>query len=135
MGRFSRYIPLPMIPKYSPNTEVFDVTVREGDPLIIGYAYIQDSPFILLMIKNKNKLMKEWQLDAAGTHRVFNHQCVRHPAGHSGDGHLSGGTGIPGRPTPGGHAAQCGVRQQTGFHRPAGGRGSSRNQQPPGHHQ
>lgn len=59
-GVVLRYIPLPMIPKYSSNTEVFDVTVREGDPLIIGYAYIQDSPFILLMIKNKNKLMKEW---------------------------------------------------------------------------
>ena len=54
------HIPFSMIPKYSPNTEVFDVTVREGDPLIIGYAYIQDSPFILLMIKNKNKVMKEW---------------------------------------------------------------------------
>jgi two-component system, NtrC family, sensor kinase len=53
-------IPLSMVPNYSPNTEVFDVNVREGDPLVIGYAYIQDSPFILLMIKNKNKLMKEW---------------------------------------------------------------------------
>jgi two-component system, NtrC family, sensor kinase len=58
-GAVLQYIPLP-IPKFSPKTEVFDEIVRKGAPLIIGYAYIQDSPFILMMVKNKNKLMKEW---------------------------------------------------------------------------
>ncbi len=58
-GAVLQYVPLP-IPTFSPKTEVMEKIVHNGDPLIIGYAYIQDSPFILLMVKNKNKLMKEW---------------------------------------------------------------------------
>ncbi|MEW6185627.1 MAG: ATP-binding protein [Thermodesulfobacteriota bacterium] len=58
-GTVLRTIPL-SVPKYSPNTEVFDQRSERSTPLIIGYAYIQDSPFILMMVKDKNKLMKEW---------------------------------------------------------------------------
>ncbi|MBI4765188.1 MAG: two-component sensor histidine kinase [Deltaproteobacteria bacterium] len=58
-GDVLQRIPLP-IPKFSPNTEVLDGITQGGDPLMIGYAYILDSPFILLMVKDKNRLMKEW---------------------------------------------------------------------------
>lgn len=58
-GAVLKKIPLP-VPAYSGHTEVFDFISPEGSPLMIGYAYIEDSPFILMMVKNKNKLMKEW---------------------------------------------------------------------------
>lgn len=58
-GAVLQDVPLP-IPTFSPKTEVLEGIVRKGDPLVIGYAYIQDSPFILLMVKNKKNLMKEW---------------------------------------------------------------------------
>jgi two-component system NtrC family sensor kinase len=58
-GAVLQDVPLP-IPTFSPKTEVLEEIVRKGDPLVIGYAYIQDSPFILLMVKNKTNLMKEW---------------------------------------------------------------------------
>jgi two-component system, NtrC family, sensor kinase len=58
-GEVLQYIPLP-IPTFSSKTEVMEEIVHKRDPLIIGYAYIQDSPFILIMVKNKNTLMKEW---------------------------------------------------------------------------
>ncbi len=52
-------IPLP-IPIYSSTTEVFEAVSGKGEPLVIGYAYIQDSPFILMMVKHKKDLMKDW---------------------------------------------------------------------------
>lgn len=58
-GAVLQSVPLP-IPGFSSNTEVLEEMIHKGDPLMIGYAYIQDSPFILLMVKNKNNLMKEW---------------------------------------------------------------------------
>lgn len=44
------------VPKYSGKTEVF-----ENEEAIIGYAYIADSPFILMIIRQKGELMKSWQ--------------------------------------------------------------------------
>ncbi len=58
-GAVLQDVPLP-VPTFSPKTEVLEGIVRKGDPLVIGYAYIQDSPFILLMVKNKKNLMKDW---------------------------------------------------------------------------
>jgi two-component system, NtrC family, sensor kinase len=58
-GAVLQYIPLP-IPTFSSKTEVTEEIVHKRNPLIVGYAYIQDSPFILIMVKNKNTLMKEW---------------------------------------------------------------------------
>lgn len=58
-GAVLQYIPLP-IPTFSSKTEVLEEMIHKGDPLMIGYAYIQDSPFILIMVKNKKNLMKEW---------------------------------------------------------------------------
>jgi two-component system, NtrC family, sensor kinase len=58
-GDVLRDIPLP-IPTFSTKTEVLEAVSAQGDPLVVGYAYIQDSPFILLMVKNKKNLMKDW---------------------------------------------------------------------------
>ena len=50
MVRFSRISPLP-IPTFSPKTEVLEESDQKGEPLIVGYAYIADSPFILMIVK------------------------------------------------------------------------------------
>ena len=48
------------IPPFSPSTETLDYhDPYEGD-FIIGYAYVPDTPFILMIAKNKNELMKSW---------------------------------------------------------------------------
>jgi signal transduction histidine kinase len=48
------------IPSYSPKTEVFEAKNLSGESLVLGYAYIQDSPFILMIVKHKKELMREW---------------------------------------------------------------------------
>lgn len=48
------------VPMYSPNTEVLEGRDPKGDPLVIGYAYIHKTPFILMIVKNKAELMKPW---------------------------------------------------------------------------
>jgi two-component system, NtrC family, sensor kinase len=58
-GDVLKTIPL-NVPPISTNTEVFDTSGPNGEPLIISYAYIQDTPFILIMVKKKLDLMKEW---------------------------------------------------------------------------
>ena len=47
------------IPEYSDKTQVIQ-TELYGSPLVLGYAYIQDTPFILMAAKSKNELMKPW---------------------------------------------------------------------------
>ncbi len=48
------------IPEYSPKTVVYQTLDRDGKELIVGYAYITDTPFILIVTKQKNELMKPW---------------------------------------------------------------------------
>jgi signal transduction histidine kinase len=48
------------IPEYSPKTVVYQTLDRDGKILIVGYAYITDTPFILIVTKQKNELMKPW---------------------------------------------------------------------------
>jgi two-component system NtrC family sensor kinase len=48
------------IPTFSPKTEVLEERNLKGEPLIVGYAYIADSPFILMIVKQRKELMKEW---------------------------------------------------------------------------
>jgi two-component system, NtrC family, sensor kinase len=52
-------IPL-SVPEYSPKTIVYQTLDREGKALIIGYAYITDTPFVLIVTKQKAELMKPW---------------------------------------------------------------------------
>ena len=48
------------IPVFSSKTEVLEERNLKGEPLIVGYAYIDDSPFILMIVKQRKELMKEW---------------------------------------------------------------------------
>lgn len=49
------------IPEYSMKTEVREYRDTTGKVLIVGYAYIPDTPFILMIVKQKSELMKSWR--------------------------------------------------------------------------
>ncbi len=59
-GKVFEKISLP-VPKYSPRTQVYEYRNSKGKPVVIGYAYIADTPFILIIVKQMNELMKSWQ--------------------------------------------------------------------------
>jgi two-component system, NtrC family, sensor kinase len=48
------------IPPYSERTEVINGFDQLGKPIVMGYAYIPNSSFILLTIGNRAELMKPW---------------------------------------------------------------------------
>ncbi len=50
------------VPEYSEKTRVLKVTGRYGDPLLVGYAYIQETPFIMIMVKHMDELMKPFYM-------------------------------------------------------------------------
>lgn len=58
-GKVMERISLP-VPKYSARTQVKEVTTDDGKQLIVGYAYIENTPFILLVVKPKDDLMGPW---------------------------------------------------------------------------
>ncbi len=47
------------IPEYSDKTQVIQ-TELYGASMVLGYAFIQDTPFILMAAKSKNRLMEPW---------------------------------------------------------------------------
>jgi two-component system NtrC family sensor kinase len=47
-------------PEYSEHTRVFEASGVGGIPLMVGYAYIANSPFILLLVKEKSEIMQNW---------------------------------------------------------------------------
>jgi two-component system NtrC family sensor kinase len=47
------------VPEYSDKTEVVQTELR-GAPLVLGYAFIRDTPFVLMAVKNKTVLMRPW---------------------------------------------------------------------------
>ena len=44
-------------PKYSDKTSILDIKDGSGEHLVVGYAYIEDTPFILMVVK-KAKIIK-----------------------------------------------------------------------------
>jgi two-component system NtrC family sensor kinase len=48
------------VPRYSHSTVVFEERSPENSPLIIGYAYIEGTPFILMIVEKKTELMRPW---------------------------------------------------------------------------
>ncbi len=48
------------VPPYTPQPTVEEVQTPENGPLVIGYAYVPDTPFILMIVKHKTVLMTEW---------------------------------------------------------------------------
>jgi signal transduction histidine kinase len=58
-GEIFRKVKLP-IPEYSPRTKVMEAEDLTGEPILIGYAYIENSPYILMLVKRSEEIMKGW---------------------------------------------------------------------------
>jgi len=48
------------IPDYSPKAQVFESKNDNNEPVVIGYAYIPETPFILMIIKQQGELIQPW---------------------------------------------------------------------------
>lgn len=48
------------VPEFSARTEVIDVLLPLEQPAILGYAYITESPFVLLVVEKHETLMRNW---------------------------------------------------------------------------
>ncbi len=48
------------VPQYAERTQVIEVSDFFGKPMIIGYAYITDTPFILMIVKPKTEQLESW---------------------------------------------------------------------------
>jgi two-component system NtrC family sensor kinase len=48
------------VPKYSTMSQVYEREAVGGKKIVIGYRFIDQSPFILMVVKDKNELMKPW---------------------------------------------------------------------------
>ena len=48
------------VPEYSPESKVYEVENQERKKVVIGYRFIDQSPFILMVVKDKQVLMKPW---------------------------------------------------------------------------
>jgi signal transduction histidine kinase len=58
-GPVLNQIPIP-IPDYAPKPQVFERKTDRNEPMVIGYAYIPETPFILMIIKQKGELIQPW---------------------------------------------------------------------------
>jgi len=48
------------VPEYAEHSQILEARGEQGEPLMVGYAYIADSPFILLLVKDKTEIMQNW---------------------------------------------------------------------------
>ncbi|MFC1563352.1 ATP-binding protein [candidate division KSB1 bacterium] len=48
------------VPRYSPRAEVIETVNGGGEPFIIGYAYIEQSPFVFMIVENAAQLFQSW---------------------------------------------------------------------------
>jgi len=48
------------VPPYSPQAELLETTDASGLPLAVGYAYIDGSPFVLMMVKRPDLIQEGW---------------------------------------------------------------------------
>ncbi len=48
------------IPRFSDTTQVLETKNNEGEEIVIGYRFIDGTPFILMVVKKKHELMKPW---------------------------------------------------------------------------
>ena len=59
-GKVLTKVDLP-IPSFSGTTRVFTGEGSDGDEVTVGYAYIESTPFILMIVKKNKELMATWQ--------------------------------------------------------------------------
>ena len=48
------------VPEYSKEIKVVETETADNDPLIVGYSYIPETPFILMIVKKKADLLNPW---------------------------------------------------------------------------
>ncbi len=49
------------VPRYSPRAEVIDTpTNGNGESFIMGYAFIEQSPFVFMIVENADQLLQSW---------------------------------------------------------------------------
>ena len=48
------------VPRYSSESKVYETRTGKGKELVIGYRFIDRSPFILMVVKDKGVLMRPW---------------------------------------------------------------------------
>jgi len=48
------------VPEYRSSTHVIEYRDGENEPLLIGYRFIDNTPFVLMIVKEKRELMKSW---------------------------------------------------------------------------
>lgn len=58
-GNMYEIISLP-VPEFSPHSQILETRDSAGRSLIMGYAYIDNSPFILMLIKRTKDIMQNW---------------------------------------------------------------------------
>jgi two-component system NtrC family sensor kinase len=58
-GKVLEKLELP-VPVFSEKSEVLENQNQKKEKLLIGYRYIDESPFILMIVKKKDELMKPW---------------------------------------------------------------------------
>lgn len=58
-GDVLEHLALP-VPPVAEKTEVYEDVEPSGDPIFVGYAYISDTPFILMIVQQKKLLMAPW---------------------------------------------------------------------------
>lgn len=58
-GRILEECPI-ATPPFSAHTEVLKIDGPQGQQTILGYAYIQDSPFILVVLKREEDISQNW---------------------------------------------------------------------------
>lgn len=49
------------LPEQSFRTKVKEISYRKGDPTMLGYAYLENTPFVLLYVKTEAEFMGGWQ--------------------------------------------------------------------------
>ena len=49
------------VPEFASRTNVMEAKISASDVLIIGYAYVPETPFILMAAQPKNRLMEPWR--------------------------------------------------------------------------
>jgi two-component system NtrC family sensor kinase len=59
-GQILESLKLPM-PAYHPSSEVTEEVNPQGEKVFVGYRFIEDTPFILMIVKKKYELMQPWR--------------------------------------------------------------------------
>ena len=78
LGPIFSVIDLP-IPPYSETTSVLPIKGKDGTDYTVGFAYIEDTPFILLVVKKTAELMKPWETVRYGSALAAGDQRDRDP--------------------------------------------------------